>query len=247
MQIKVDFHVHTSYSDDGVSCLEDLIVQAQRNGIDALVICDHNQWFSKERLDKVPHGEILLLPGCEFSTNYGHLIGVFFDFYPLNNTIITDIQDMVDFDTICDQIHTLGGICILPHPYQNGDCPVLDFSKIDAVEIFNARSAFRYKNANQLATQLANRHNILGLSSSDAHSKWEIGNAYTILEVSKNTREAIRQGIMDKKAQYYNKNTPAIYKGISQWTKRVRQRRYLALPKAFVYLCYCILKDILHC
>jgi predicted metal-dependent phosphoesterase TrpH len=242
MQIKVDFHVHTSFSVDGVSNLAQIVARAKKLGIEALAICDHNQWFTKARLDEYQQNNILLLPGCEFSTNYGHLLGIFFDFTIPFETIAA--TGMVDFDLTCDRIHELGGVCILAHPFQSRNCQVLNLHKIDAIEVFNARSAFKYKEANIDAAKLAERYNIRGISASDAHSKWEIGNSYTILEVEEKSLSAIKQGLMARGEQHYSKNTLSVYKGISQWVKKVRQKRYRELPKAFIYLCYCITKDI---
>ena len=83
--MKIDLHVHTSYSDSSL-CPEETCAEAKRNGITHMAVCDHDTVAGLEETsyfcDK--YG-IIMIPGVEisaydFSTEKKvHVLGYFFD------------------------------------------------------------------------------------------------------------------------------------------------------------------------
>jgi len=80
------------------------------------------------------------------------------------------------------RIKEQGGLVYIPHPFIPfmANClgeELYEFSKeIDIVEVFNARSFFR--KSGKKANQFARDNGIAIAAGSDAHTRFEIGNAY---------------------------------------------------------------------
>ena len=74
-EFKADLHVHTSASPDGRSALPALAAAARARGLHALAVTDHNLCTpAPAALDGV-----LLIPGCEVSTQAGHITALFLE------------------------------------------------------------------------------------------------------------------------------------------------------------------------
>ena len=171
MIIKADLHTHTDASIDGRQTLPELIAAAKKRGLDAIAVTDHNYFQSLPEVE-----ELLLIPGCEFSTDEGHITGLFLEEAPTVKPMQTAAQAI-------DEIHRCGGIAVLAHPYQKVFERTVPHG-IDAIETANARAPYKYKGANILAYALADEEKLPGIGGSDAHSIHELGNAYTEINVS---------------------------------------------------------------
>jgi hypothetical protein len=114
-------------------------------------------------------------------------------------------------------IHQQGGLVGLPHPFDSirssggskageGEQRLEELaSLVDYVEVHNARA---YRDANPLAGAFAERHDLPGVASSDAHSLMELGIATTILPGTFNTADELREllphaTMLTGRASYY--------------------------------------------
>ena len=104
MEIKLDLHVHSHLSPDGRMSPEEIAAAAKKAGLQAVAICDHERvWQGARECDG-----ILLIPGGEFSTEHGHLLGLF-----LSSPI-----EKGSFAETAAAIRAQGGIPVLAHPFQ---------------------------------------------------------------------------------------------------------------------------------
>ena len=71
MIYKADLHIHSQKSFDGRMSVDDIIKYAKAKGLNALAVTDHDGYFDGEAEG------IEIIRGCEFSTEYGHLLGLF--------------------------------------------------------------------------------------------------------------------------------------------------------------------------
>lgn len=76
-----DLHIHSTYS-DGTLSPEELICLAQKRGIGAVALCDHNTVSGLPAFVEAAAGRgVEAVPGIEFSTDYGqtelHILGLF--------------------------------------------------------------------------------------------------------------------------------------------------------------------------
>ena len=242
MTYKADLHVHTAASLDGLSSLEELTAAAKEAGLDAVAITDHNLCTPvPQRLNGV-----LLIPGCEVSTRQGHVTGLFLeeplDLEGLRKNGLPQGGDAVE------EIHRRGGIAVLAHPYQSpGAAPEgFDF-RPDCVEGANARAALKVKEANERAAALAQSLGLRAVGGSDAHSRREVGNAYTRVEGAGLTLSELKAAVLTGNcAPVLVKNTSHLSKGLSQFAQRRRKGGLKNLAVGAAYVLYCSWLDILR-
>ena len=170
--IKVDLHVHTSYSRDSLLSLEEVIETALHRGLGALAILDHNTIEGALALrDMAPFPVIV---GEEILTSEGEIAGLFLQkVIPPGLTPAQTVQ----------RIQQQGGLVYIPHPFdsirqsrlhESALMAVLD--RVDAIEVLNARVL--RPGDNERARRFAETHGLPRGAGSDAHSSIEIGQAY---------------------------------------------------------------------
>lgn len=93
--VKVDFHIHTSYSDGTFSPTE-VIERAHRNNVKYLAVTDHDTLTGlNEAIEESFKYDITLIPGIELSTQHNnesiHLLGFFKDDSFKNEDLIKEL------------------------------------------------------------------------------------------------------------------------------------------------------------
>ncbi len=242
MTCKIDLHVHTAASPDGLSSLEELTAAAKAAELDAIAITDHNLCTPVPR----EMNGVLLIPGCEVSTGQGHITGLFLN-GPLDLEALRK-NGLPDGAAAVAEIHRHGGIAVLAHPYQSRSAAPEEFEfRPDAVEGVNARAAFKVKQANERAAALAGRWKLPAVGGSDAHSRHEVGNAYTRAEVSALTLPELRRALLAGRCvPVLVKNTPHLRKGLSQFAQARRRGGLKNRAVSWAYVVYCAGLDLLR-
>lgn len=204
--LKVDLHLHTHYSEDGKTTLEEAIQYAKERQLDGIAITDHDTVQGALKLAK--RKDLIVIPGIEVSSRHGHVLGL---------NITEPIRPKLDITETVEKIRLLGGVAVVAHPavaIKTGmGTTIRSASGIDAVEVINA-SAFPFSLSTYLSRRLAHRLGLPETAGSDSHYPQEIGSAYTIIDADSNRddiMEAIRKG----------KTEPA-GKPIS-WTRRLER------------------------
>lgn len=80
---KIDLHVHSTFS-DGTLTPTELVAEAQKAGLSAMALTDHDTTAGiREALDAASHTSLEIIPGVELSTEYEkreiHIVGLFID------------------------------------------------------------------------------------------------------------------------------------------------------------------------
>src|SRR5438045_8473546 len=73
--LRVDLHLHSNYSHDGRSTLQQLIDRATECGLDRIALTDHNVFEGAESLRRM--APALAIGGEEIKTLEGEVIGLF--------------------------------------------------------------------------------------------------------------------------------------------------------------------------
>ena len=197
--LKMDSHIHSRYSPDSNSKIDDILKRASEREIDIIAISDHNTVDGTgEVLAKTKNTDILAIPSIEISSALGHIIG-----FGCEENIPSGLEP---HDTI-DRIHDLGGLAIVPHPfcfYRHGLLCKIDSSelKIDAIETKNARFIVGY--CNRKAKNLAKNENISTLGASDAHYWKFVGDCFSMIDSEKDidsVMKAVRKGKVEAKGK----------------------------------------------
>ncbi len=169
---KADLHVHTSYSFDCGTSLDDVIASCLKRGITCVAIADHATAEGGLRLKRKAPFTVIVAE--EVLTPSGEIMGMF-----LKETIPS--PNSVD-ETIA-RIRDQGGLVCVPHPFdrlrpsafrRNDLLSIIH--NIDIIEVFNSRSLM--PGASSQSRRLARAYGKPVSAGSDAHTPNEIGNAY---------------------------------------------------------------------
>jgi len=163
---RIDLHLHTKFSSDGLMTLKQVIKNCRRKEIDCVAVTDHNEINGALKLkEKAPFKVII---GEEVKTKEGDIIGLFLtDRIPPNLSISKTIE----------MIKSQNGLVYLPHPHKMDKENILkNISLIDIIEIYNSNYS-KTKNYT-FALEIAHKYNKLLAAGSDAHTAFEIGNSY---------------------------------------------------------------------
>lgn len=194
--MRLDLHVHTWYSKDGISPPAKIIktVEEKRKKglLDGIAITDHNLTNAWKDFKKVSFPVVF---GEEIKTPRGEILALF-----LNEEIVSR-EPM----SVFDEIHEQDGLAILAHPfdrYRKGfKKPGELVQEIDGVEVFNSR--MRTPMGNEKAREFARKYSLSMTGGSDAHIRWEIGNAFTEAEVS--DLEEFKKALIKGKTKVFGK------------------------------------------
>lgn len=200
--MKFDLHVHSEHSKDSKSSPNDILEVASKRGLDGFAICDHDTVEGGIACQKkaLELGfELTVIPGIEVTSSKGHILVL---------GINQNIEPFLSPEETIRRARKLGGTVIIPHPFKHSSHGIGSFEglDIDAVEVFNSRCLFN--KANRKAANEAKRLGIPGVAGSDSHVPEMVGQAYTEVDTSKNTLEAVLKAIQEGKVSPEGKNTP---------------------------------------
>jgi len=75
MPLKIDLHVHTNYSYDGFTKIDEAIACAKQRGLNGIAVTDHNTIEGAlNALERKT--DIIIIPGIEINTEKGHIIAL---------------------------------------------------------------------------------------------------------------------------------------------------------------------------
>ncbi|MDD1671855.1 MAG: PHP domain-containing protein [Methanomicrobiales archaeon] len=188
--LKCDLHVHSNFSRDGESSIDEILQRAEEAGLDAIAITDHDT-MEGYRLASSANSRVLVIPGIEVSTRHGHIIVLGID-RPLPPR--RDVRETIV------EAQVMGGLVILPHPYHMWRHGVARkvrgiLRMVDAVEAFNSR--YIVGTANRKAAQMAQRYRKPCVGGSDAHNARFVGFGVTYIQAEPTVQsilQAIREG-----------------------------------------------------
>lgn len=236
MKIKADLHVHSHNSHDCRMSLEEIAASAKSKGIHCVCVCDHNTLdgyyeILKKCDEKGFIDGILFLPAIEYSTDAGHIIGLF-----MNNPA-TPTKDHALLIKYLRQ----DGFPVLAHPYAKNKDRTLIEKVIDlgvAVEVANSRVS---KKANKLAA--VNIRNVF-TAGSDAHLPSEIGNTFVELETEELSFVGIRKALSLGNGTVYHTPSKRVYRGISQLYRQIDAGKWYRIPDRLAKTAILFIKDI---
>lgn len=149
-------------------------------GITCLAVTDHNRIDGAVEAQALAPESLRIIVGEEIRTAEGEIIGLF-----LKEAIPRDLSP----EETCERIKAQGGVVYVPHPFDRfRRSPIrraaLDrirgASLVDALEALNARNLWPGHDA--AAAAYARRWGIACGAGSDAHTPFEVGNAWVEVE-----------------------------------------------------------------
>jgi predicted metal-dependent phosphoesterase TrpH len=170
--IKADLHIHTCYSRDCLTPLEQIVERCLELGINCIAVADHNTIAGALKLKEIAPFKVIVAE--EILTPVGEIMGLF-----LSEEVSRGLSPQ---ETI-SRVRSQGGLVAIPHPFgrslpwnANPLTSTEVLSQVDIIETFNSRTPF--SNSNARAWQLAKEQGKAASAGSDAHTLGEIGRAY---------------------------------------------------------------------
>jgi hypothetical protein len=108
--LKGDLHCHTLHS-DGLNSVEEIVRNAVDLGLDFLAVTDHNTTTHFEDMDALSHLPIVLIPGEEVTTYWGHA-----NMWGLREWIDFRCADEASIDAVRRYVLQKGGLISVNHP-----------------------------------------------------------------------------------------------------------------------------------
>ncbi len=170
--LKADLHIHTRYSMDCNTSLEAIVRRCLDLGITCIAIADHGTVSGALKMQAMAPFTVIVAE--EVLTPHGEIMGMF-----LKETIPSDSS----VEKVISEIRAQGGLVCIPHVFDAIRGSTLDnktveeiADQIDVIETFNARSPLL--SSSTRARAFARKHGIARSAGSDAHTAYEIGNAF---------------------------------------------------------------------
>jgi predicted metal-dependent phosphoesterase TrpH len=179
----IDIHTHTyPTSDDSSMSPEELIEEAKRIGLDGICITDHDGFWDPREVESLSkqHG-FTVLPGCEVTTEEGHLLVYGLSSYVFGMHRASFVKGLVD---------AAHGAIVVAHPYrrtyrdhddEDGAAyyAMLEkaadnaaFPLADGIEVLNGRGS---QQENVFSQELAKQLGKPATGASDAHRLEDLG------------------------------------------------------------------------
>ncbi len=208
--LKADFHIHTVYSMDCNTSLEDIISRCLETEINCIAIADHDSIEGALKIQSLAPFPVIVAE--EILTPHGEIMGMF-----LKEGIPTGLP----IEQAISHIKAQGGLVCLPHPFDTFRGLRLESKRleemaeqIDIIEVFNARSPLLRSSTK--ARTFARKYGIHETAGSDAHTPNEIGNTYVEMPEfngKDDFLQALRKGKISRR-----RSSPLVHFN-STWTK----------------------------
>ncbi len=183
--MKVDLHLHSHFSHDGQSSLEDLIARCKECGLDRIALTDHNTVEGAFTLARM--APQLAIVGEEIKTLEGEVIGLF---------ITSRVPPYLPPEEVMDLIHGMGGLTYIAHPL---DRHRANFSAeriaelADRIDIIETYNPWCDAAANQAAARLADGLGKVVATGSDSHAAHELGRSWMEMDAFRDPHDFLEK------------------------------------------------------
>ena len=203
--LKLDLHIHSQYSSDGIGSPKEIIKILKKKGLQGMAITDHNNIEGSLNSIKVAPKDFIVIPSVEISTLDGHILAL---------NVKENIQRELSVEETIDKINDLGGTPIVPHLFRNLSGIKRNkfkkiHKKISAIEVFNSCSV---PQTNLKTVELAREFNLGGTGGSDSHEPIYAGDGYTTINTTDFSIDSIISEINKKKTWGEGKVLPLDYR-----------------------------------
>lgn len=217
--MKFDLHIHSCYSPDSYSKPKNIIEAAKKRGLSGIAVTDHYTIKGGLEASKANQDQnFQVIVGMEAKTDCGDIIGLFLTKELVSHKALE----------VIDEIHTQGGIAVLPHPLRSHELTEEILQKVDAIETFNSASQ---PEQNEKAVELAIQYNKCSLAGSDAHLVSEIGRCVTIFNSSD-----IKKEILTGKIQFETAYTASYKLSLASINRAWKKKHYRKIPSLLIKL-----------
>jgi predicted metal-dependent phosphoesterase TrpH len=203
--LKLDLHLHSEYSGDGMGSPEEIIKILKKKGLNGMAITDHNTIKGSLKALGIAPKDFIVIPGIEISTSDGHIIAL---------NVRETIQRELSAEETVEKILDLGGTPIVPHLFRSmsgikKENLMKIKSKVSVIEVFNSCSV---PTTNLKTAKVAKDLKLGGTGGSDAHNPKYVGWGYTTINTTDFNIDTIISEINKQKTWGEGKTLPLSYR-----------------------------------
>ena len=160
-----DLHSHSHHS-DGTAPLTDLVLAARAQGLDFVVVTEHNTVSHLPYLGDLSEEGLLLIPGMEISTYHGHA-----NVWPLTEWVDFRCWQDEQMSAVREQAREQGALFTINHPKDQGpDWRFGQFFNPDLVEVWGGPWFIsNYQSLNVWDQMLRHGKRVTCVGGSDKH------------------------------------------------------------------------------
>jgi predicted metal-dependent phosphoesterase TrpH len=216
--IACDLHMHTSWSSDCSTQVDDLLDHAEAIGLGAIAVTDHNRFGGAEEAVELARGrKLTVIPGEEIKTDgQGEVIGLF---------LREEIPRGLSFAETIAAIREQDGLVYLPHPFDRmhaiPDARTLHrhLADIDVFEVYNARLI--RESFNDEALRFARKYDLTMGAGSDAHVLLGVGTGAVKMRAFSGPEEFL---VSLRGAEILRRPKSLIVQQVQKWAAQAKER-----------------------
>lgn len=218
---RLDLHVHSAFSPDGQSAVEEFVARAAEVGVGGFALTDHNSVAGHARLADLAreHPELRFLAGVEVSTRDGHLLAYGVEEAPPTGRSV---------DETIEWVGSHGGVAVLAHPFRRVHGvggPIARAAKVPSLEVVNGHNG---PLANRRARAVAVARSLGQTGGTDAHDVRELGRAWTSFPEGADSPEELLEALRRGSTRAEGRSASALERSRSALRSfRLRLRRGL--------------------
>jgi predicted metal-dependent phosphoesterase TrpH len=216
-------HFHSSFSYDSLLSIKNIVNFALKNNLNFLILTDHDTINGsialKDYIDNNNYN-IEVLISAEYNTEYGDIIAL-----NINKEIVN-----MKFDLFVSEVKEQNGLLLFPHPYKGHKHIDYISTKVDLIEVFNARTD---DVSNEKAYHLAENKNIRKYYSADAHNYASLKNSIIEFKNKGSLIESLTQSEIKQVSRVKSYYIEIIY---SQFIKAIKLKNLSLLKSLMINL-----------
>lgn len=198
--MRLDLHCHTSYSPDGTTGIEELLLHAKKTGFAGLAVTDHNEIRgSVKAFGMAKDFGLVVVRGIEISSDDGHILAY---------GVSEPVERRLSCAETLERIESLGGIGVAAHPYRwyTG----LKKRKIlsNNFTAYEARNGRSLTSTNNKVERLAAKMEKGITAGSDCHDLTEFGSAHAIFDENLETEDELIEAMIKRRTRMGGQGRP---------------------------------------
>lgn len=214
MKLRLDLHIHSTYSPDSFNTIDTIHQRLQEQGFNGYALADHDTIKGHtEAIEKA--GELTIIPALEVSAKGVHILA--FDPTELVHPYLSMAETV-------EHIHDQGATAILAHPYGLPKSWVkineVREAGFDAIEVANS-AQIPYDYICGKNRRLAEELGLPMTGGSDSHIPETIGRSFTVVETDSQSKDDVIKAI-----RLGRTSVGGTYTHITEWfSKNFRKKR----------------------
>lgn len=227
MEQLFDLHIHSRHSSDSETPVSMIFESARRRGLSGIAVTDHDMFSGAEEALMLAPPDLLIVPGIELSTEYGHMLCYFLREDPKKAGLKKGKNGFFSFQEVCAFAKSQDALLFAAHPYRSRLFTEDILPQLCGIEAFNGGNTARKEWANEQAMALAERKELPFSAGSDAHVAQQVGTGARIFDLPElASLKDLRQKLCMPGGAVYGKYSPTVIEAFLHARNYLGKKKY---------------------